>query len=317
MFTSNITNLQVRTVHKNDAPTGPRESGAFDARDFAEQLKNADPINQIALLDSLKNESQMRDVYARLIMNGADEDLKTKVFNSLQKMKNQGKTPEQVAQGIREDQETSQKNTELANERQAILAQFQSSPSSSEREIAQEAIQAKEELKEGTQKVKKETRRKTAETRADVGFPKEESLHIQTNEKGEFTPESMIDLLSDLDGMSGIEQSNRGVLRRALFGGTDQKETIGEQQLKHALRGKSRQELDAIFQRIVGSGTLPWAANRDLPQNVSDPQAIRSRFDLAHADRLAFEKFQTALLSEAYVMADISGILLGDTSARA
>jgi len=132
------------------------------------------------------------------------------------------------------------------------LAQFKDSSNPAEREIGNGAVKAKEEYKTGTAAVKKETRVKTAKTRVEVEF-KDQPLKIERDERGEFTAESMIDLVSDLDGKSGVEQTNRGLLRRALFGGTDQKEIIGEQQLKHALSGKSREQLDEIYRRVTGN----------------------------------------------------------------
>lgn len=46
----------------------------------------------------------------------------------------------------------------------------------------------------------------------------------------------MIDLLTDLDDMSGVEVANRSKWRQWLFGGGSQKEIAGEQQLKHILQ---------------------------------------------------------------------------------
>lgn len=70
-------------------------------------------------------------------------------------------------------------------------------------------------------------------------------------------------LLSDLDGMSGVERTNRGVFRRIFFGGGEQKEIISEQQLKTTLAGYNTSELDAIYMRITRGGeSLPWSAQR-------------------------------------------------------
>lgn len=55
-------------------------------------------------------------------------------------------------------------------------------------------------------------------------------------ENGKLTAESMIDLLTDLDDMSGVEVANRSKWRQWLFGGGSQKEIAGEQQLKHILQ---------------------------------------------------------------------------------
>ncbi len=53
-----------------------------------------------------------------------------------------------------------------------------------------------------------------------------ETLDIQYDENGKLKANSVIDLLSDLDGMSGVERTNRGWFRRTFFGGSDQKEVV-------------------------------------------------------------------------------------------
>lgn len=77
-------------------------------------------------------------------------------------------------------------------------------------------------------------------------------INIQFEENGDVTKDTLVDLLSDLDGMAGVERTNRGWFRRTFFGGGDQKEVVGEQQLKTLLSGKSREEIIAIYNRVTG-----------------------------------------------------------------
>lgn len=63
-----------------------------------------------------------------------------------------------------------------------------------------------------------------------------EPLDIQFEKNGTLKANSVVDLLSDLDGISGVERTNRGWFRRTFFGGGDQKEVVGEQQLKQMLQ---------------------------------------------------------------------------------
>lgn len=302
---------------KQNAPSGPAESTQFDARDFANKLKNASPADQENMIASLRTEQDMRDVYAGLIMDQADEPLKNRVFQAIQSKKNVEQTPQGGARVLNESQKKVQQETVSADEKQRILASFANSSNSGEREVANQAIASKENFETKTEQVKSKTRVKTATARAETPF-QDQAIDARLN-NGELSSDSMIQLLADLDGMSGVEQQNRGALRRALFGGTEQKESVGEQQLMYILRGKSRAELDDIYRRVTGnqSGNLPWNPTLDSRKMQSGDMTIRSRFDIDQRDRARIENFQSALISEANVMADISAILLNDPSARA
>lgn len=69
-----------------------------------------------------------------------------------------------------------------------------------------------------------------------IAHADQESLDLQYETDGKLKASSVADLLSDLDGMSGVERTNRGWFRRTFFGGSDQKEVVGEQQLKQLLQ---------------------------------------------------------------------------------
>ena len=69
-----------------------------------------------------------------------------------------------------------------------------------------------------------------------LAYKENAPVNIEWNDKNEMKSDSVIALLSDLDGMSGVERANRGMLRRVFFGGGDQKEVVGEQQLAALLQ---------------------------------------------------------------------------------
>ena len=144
---------------------------------------------------------------------------------------------------------------------------------------------------------------------------KDEAVKIEYTKEGKLTREAMIGLLSDLDGMSGTERTNRGWLRRTFFGGGEQKEVIGEQQIKKLLATKSTQELDAIYARITGNTEgLPWKMER---KTLNDHQSYQnSIYDYNHQDRAKITRFQEELVAQADVMADAMSIVLNDGKAR-
>ena len=78
-----------------------------------------------------------------------------------------------------------------------------------------------------------------------------EPLDIQFEANWKLKANSIIDLLSDLDGTSGVERTNRWWFRRAFFGGSDQKEVVWEQQLKQLLWGKNQAQLNELYARIT------------------------------------------------------------------
>lgn len=151
---------------------------------------------------------------------------------------------------------------------------------------------------------------RSASARTTTKFQNQKVLAEYRN--GELTAQSMVDLISDLDDMSGVEVYNRGILRRALFGGGKQKEIIGEAQLQHALKGKSKAQLDELFGRLVGSGGLPWNGAKKVNMNNENygdtPASVRTVFDLDGGERI--RALRNAIIEQADVMADLSAILM-------
>jgi hypothetical protein len=122
--------------------------------------------------------------------------------------------------------------------------------------------------------------------------------------------ETMIALLADIDGLSGVEQQNRGWLRRTLFGGGNQKEVIGERQLQKVLEWKDRQALNAVYQRVVWTTeSLPW--NMERTQTKQD-----NIWDFSPADRQKIVHFHRELIAKVETMSIVTSTLLGDKDAR-
>lgn len=122
----------------------------------------------------------------------------------------------------------------------------------------------------------------------------------------------MIDLLTDLDDMSGVEVQNRSRWRRWLFGGGSQKEIAGEQQLKHILQKKNAKELDDIYKRLTGrSDPLPWDARPRAQSNeqYGETPVIQSTYDIEGGEKI--RAFRMAILEQAVVMQQIANILTG------
>ena len=116
--------------------------------------------------------------------------------------------------------------------------------------------------------------------------------------------ESMVQLLADLDGMAGVEVSNRGILRQALFGGGKQKEVVGEAQVYELLGRMDKAKLDTLYTRLTGdTAGLPWSAKGFREE--------RSVYDLEFSAQKKITRFQRELVDQTNMMADISEALLG------
>jgi hypothetical protein len=123
----------------------------------------------------------------------------------------------------------------------------------------------------------------------------------------------MIALLSDLDGMSGVEVSNRSVIRQAVFGGGKQKEVIGERQIYALIESLDKGQMDTLYTRLTGdTAGLPWKATKESKNYDGDMSTTpKSIWDMGHKDRMKFQRFHTELAVQAGAIADMSEILLG------
>lgn len=72
---------------------------------------------------------------------------------------------------------------------------------------------------------------------------------------GDLKKDSMVALLADFDAMSGVEVSNRGFLRQALFGGGKQKEVVGEAQLYELLSRMDKTKLNQVYVNLTNDST--------------------------------------------------------------
>ena len=166
------------------------------------------------------------------------------------------------------------------------------------------------EKKAETQRIKTTTQVATTTTATDVAKNKSNEKNLKdidykieydgTNIK----KESMVAMLADFDSTSGVEVSNRSILRQALFGGGKQKEVVGEAQVYELLSRKNPKELDAIYTRLTGDDSgLPWTA-----KSFREGKTI---YDLDWDAQKKITRFQRELADQSSMMADISEALLG------
>lgn len=146
-----------------------------------------------------------------------------------------------------------------------------------------------------------------------IAHKENDPIDIQFDENNKLKKESLVDLLCDLDGMAGVERTNRGWFRRTFFGGGDQKEVVGEMQLKLLLSGKGKEEINEIYQRVTGENEGLDISKADIKAEATAPS---SRFDFDHSIQSKITKFQIALIQDVDVVATLSSILLQDKDAR-
>lgn len=187
-------------------------------------------------------------------------------------------------------------------------------------ERARAAAEADKGLKEWTKGIVDATKAATtvemAKVEKVIAHADQESLDLQYETDGKLKASSVADLLSDLDGMSGVERTNRGWFRRTFFGGSDQKEVVGEQQLKQLLQWKNQAQLNAIYKNVTGddSGIIITEKNKKALRDGENPQ--NNRWDFEHTTQSKITKFQTELIQQVDVVATMSAILLDDKDAR-
>ena len=149
-----------------------------------------------------------------------------------------------------------------------------------------------------------------------IAHTEQESLDLQYETNGDLKASSIVGLLSDLDGISGVERTNRGWFRRTFFGGGDQKEVVGEQQLKQLLQGKNQAQLNEIYTRITGDATGISISEKNKKNFRDGENPQNNRYDFEHATQSKITKFQTELIQQVDVVATMSSILLDDKDAR-
>ncbi|NRH20998.1 hypothetical protein HOO68_03060 [Candidatus Gracilibacteria bacterium] len=273
---------------------------------------------QSQIVDIGKNSKDGLDFITKRkdLLNSASED-ELKKLKELAIAKKAGKTPE-YNEILRQDIQNTldAKAAAKAKATDVTATALQTNVPA----IAPAVVAAKETRREGTEAVIAETRVAVSEQMAKVerviAHTEQESLDLQYETNGDLKASSIVGLLSDLDGISGIERTNRGWFRRTFFGGGDQKEVVGEQQLKQLLQGKNQAQLNEIYTRITGdtTGISISEKNKKNFRDGENPQ--NNRYDFEHATQSKITKFQTELIQQVDVVATMSSILLDDKDAR-
>lgn len=134
-------------------------------------------------------------------------------------------------------------------------------------------------------------------------------IRLAWDENGNLASESLVDIIANLDDDSKVEVQNQNWFNRVIRGRGEQRFGIGEAQVKELLRGKSVDELSALYRNLTGD------KQRDLVFTQKDILGGEKNLGTAAGNHLSMEAMgrikhlRHALITRSDALADIMQVI--------